>query len=374
MVLSLWRWNCSSYVSDERDWSDLPPELLYLVSQKLTDIYDFMCFRAICKRWRSAVRASDLAHQLPWIIIYDHDDYNKGYRGFYSLLTGKTYTVNFPQSTENKVARGSAYNYLFIRNWGIGKSSLFNPFTNEELLLPGVELGGLVICMPSVQLLPASDQSSSYVCMTKQNSAYFSLLYSCQLGDPNWTSLQPTGAKFQKGGFALCDGMCYASDLETGGTKVINLATRTVDCVVPRPEPETSGVSVFLVVSSFGQILRVCRYLKHDNVIPFYFDIYRLELGNRDGNAMDPCWIKIDNIDNQFFFVHEDHGCAFKADDFPGFIGNSIYFLRGKAVKETQINRYDMIDGNIEVREVPINFGNSWFVPSLCKQSSNSRS
>ncbi|KAJ3688255.1 hypothetical protein LUZ61_017419 [Rhynchospora tenuis] len=365
-------------ISRETDWSDLQPELIYLISRKLTDIFDFVRFRIVCKGWRHAVGVSDLPPQLPWIMV-KYWKFRDCYLHFYSLLTGKTYTINVDQyyKSDHNPMEGSAYNYIPTCNWETHECPLFNPLTNEKLSLPRTLIWSLS-CVPSVQLLSASDHSSRYVCMTNPPSEDFTCLYSCHLGDLNWTAIQPrssveTGTGFVNAGFALYDGMCYANDEETGGTKVINLATRTVVCVVPWPETDQLQVRICLLVSS-GDILRVCHYHKYETKKPCYFHIYRLELGKGDGNMMHPCWIKIDKINNQFPFLHEDHGCAFRADDFPGFVGNSIYFLRWKAGEGTQINRYDIKDGKIEVLEVPLKLGHTWFVPSLCKQSSNFRS
>ncbi|KAJ3687745.1 hypothetical protein LUZ61_016909 [Rhynchospora tenuis] len=313
-------------ISRETDWSDLQPELIYLISRKLTDIFDFVHFRVVCKRWRHAVGVSDLPPQLPWIMV-KYWKFRDCYLHFYSLLTGKTYTINVDQyyKSDHNSIEGSAYNYIPTYNWETEECSLFNPLTNEKLSLPRTLIWSLS-CVPSVQLLSASDHSSRYVCMTNPPSEDFTCLYSCHLGDLNWTAIQPrssveTGTGFVNAGFALYDGMCYANDEETGGTKVINLATRTVVCVVPWPETDQLQVRICLLVSS-GDILK------------------SMPLS------------QIDNINNQFLFLHEDHGCAFRADDFPGFVGNSIYFLRWKAGEGTQINRYDIKDGKIEVLEM----------------------
>ncbi|KAJ1695440.1 hypothetical protein LUZ63_012138 [Rhynchospora breviuscula] len=348
MAVSLWRilFSKKKTISDtdgsqKPDWSDLHPDLIRLISHKLTDISDFVCFRVVCKRWRCAVQASDLAPQLPWIMDY-HWGLNRGSLRFYSILTGKTYTVNADQHSDSgyHCLMGSAYNYIPIRNWKNLQCSFFNPLTNEELSLPVVPTDSQS-CVPSVQLLSDSDQSSRYVCMANNPTKRITCLFACQLGDLNWTIIEPPsypeiGPKFLKSGFeintgfALYNGMCYANDGETGNTTVTNLATRTVVCVVPRPETELQEYTRICLLVSSGEILRVSRYQyhKYDIEKPYYFHIYRLELGKGDENVMHPCWIKIDDINNQFLFLHEDHGCAFRTDDFPGFVGNSIYFLR----------------------------------------------
>ncbi|KAJ4806662.1 F-box family protein [Rhynchospora pubera] len=355
----------------DRDWSDLPPELIRLLSRKLTDIFDFVRFRVVCKRWRSAVRASDLPPQLPWITD-ECWTLERGYLRFYSLLTGKTYTVRVQQSSDGELVMGSAYNYVLSYDYLTQDCSLFNPLTNEELLLPPSQIM-FPWCVPS-GLSP--DQSSRYVIMSTNVNLRTTHLIFCKLGDLEWTNIQEEipwcefytgGGKFINEGFAFHAGMCYASDTVDGFTEVINLATRTVMYVVPQPKSHLTEDFVYLVVSS-GEILRVCQYNKYSRE-PCFFRIYRLELSSRDGNVVNPCWIEIDNLSGQFLFLHEKHGCAFRADDFPGFIGNNIYFLKQMFEDFAyELFRYDIKDGNVEVLHVPIKLGRSWFVPSLCQQ------
>ncbi|KAJ4786088.1 F-box protein (DUF295) [Rhynchospora pubera] len=363
-------------------WSDLPSDLIYLISRKLTDIFDFVRFRVVCKRWRSAVQASDLPPQLPWIMD-NCGSFSKGYLRFYSLLTGKTHAIKVPQSS-NKVVTGSAYNYLLICDpisWDIGNCSLFNPLTKEELSLPELDFDiWHPSCVPSG---PFSDQSLRYVVISSPPTGEFTHLFCCQLGDKEWTEIGPViignrrrmVKQFQNSGFTFYDGRLYARDRETGFTKVIDVDTETVLHVVPPPKSELVGVFVYLVVSS-GEILRVCKYEKNSSENHRDFDIYRLELGNRYGNAMDPYWIEIDNISNQFLFLHENHGCAFRAEDFPEFLGNSIYFFRETSKRNSfQLFRYDIKMGTLKGLDVPAEKARgwflprkarSWFIPSLC--------
>jgi Protein of unknown function (DUF295)/F-box domain len=363
--------------SETPDWSDLPLDLLPLISRKLTDICDFVRFRVVCKRWRSAVdAASDLAPQLPWI-IENSRNFDKGYLRFYSLLTGKTHIINFPESSD-KAAVGSAYNYMLGYNYNTRDCYLFNPLTKEEFLLPQTMIS-YPIFVPS-SLCP--DQSLRYVgvSLPPTSTACFYHLGFCRLGDLEWTrvygdrfpsQLSRKIGEFANMGFTFCNGMCYATDRETGSTKIINLTTRSMIYVVPRPEPDFRGFFVYLVVS-FGDILRICQYNMISTKELCYFVIYQLELGSRDGKVNNARWIKIDSMSNQFLFLHEKHGCAFRADDFPGFLGNCIYFTKRKHQEKTfELCRYDIKLGEIEVLHVPMKLGSNWFLPCLCSQINN---
>ncbi|KAJ3688310.1 hypothetical protein LUZ61_017474 [Rhynchospora tenuis] len=365
--------------TDRSDWSDLPSDLIYLITRKLTDIFDFVRFRVVCKRWRSAVQDSDLPPQLPWIMD-NCGSFPKGYLRFYSLLTGKTHTIKVPQSSD-KAVTGSAYNYLLIRDRS--KCSLFNPLTKEELSLPKLDCDiWHPSCVPSG---PSPDQSSRYIVISSPPIGEFTHLFFCQLGDTEWTEIGPViianrrkmVKQFRNSGFTFYDGRCYASDRETGFTMVIDLVTDTVLHVVPPPAPKSNlvGVFAYLVVSS-GEILRVCKYEKNSSENHRDFYIYRLELGNRDRNAMDPYWVEIDNISNQFLFLYENHGCAFRAEDFPEFLENSIYFFKETSKRNSfELFRYDTKEATLEGLDVPAEKARgwffprkarSWFIPSLC--------
>ncbi|KAJ4779216.1 F-box protein skip23 [Rhynchospora pubera] len=354
---------------EEPDWSDLHADLIYLISQKLTDISDFVSFRVVCKRWRSAVGASDLPPQLPWIMD-NCGSFRDGYLRFYSLLTGKTHTINVPQSADKSV-RGSAYNYLLNSDWRTRKCSLFNPLTNQELSLPRAKFM-FPGCVPSA-LFPG--QSARFVVMSNRHDTSCTPFFLCQPGDHEWTriKLDPFQSsdrfdigEFSNKGFTFYDGRCYASQQGSRDTKVIDLTTHTVTHVVPPPEPSLRGVFVYLV-ASFGMILRVCHYKNYSKTEPSHFRIYRLELDHRYGNAIHPCWVEIDNISNQFLFLHDIHGCAFRADDFPGFVGNNIYFSRENYEEETfELFKYDIKERKTEVLPAPVNLVHHWFVPSLC--------
>ncbi|KAJ4771378.1 F-box domain-containing protein [Rhynchospora pubera] len=354
--------------AEEPDWSDLPLELVCLISQKIADISDFVRFGVVCKRWQCAVRASDLSPQLPWI-MHEYDKYKEGNcRRFYSLLTRKTCTVNIPHSGDTSLV-GSTNNYLLTRNWQTHECSLFNPLTKEELSLPPTPPE---ITFPSwVPTGPSFDPSSMYVVISRSRNLYSTPLYVCRPGDHEWIKIRDPytpliEGKFKNSGYTFYDGKCYASDLKTRSTKVIDLATSTVLHVVPRPEPSSTGFYVYLVVS-FGRILRVCLYGKYSSKKNCLFRIYQLETGNRDGNQKEPCWTEIDSINNQFLFLHDRHGSAFRAEDFPGFEGNSIYFSKSNFMGKTfQLFSYDIKEKKIEELPGPVNLSHHWFLPSLC--------
>ncbi|KAJ3684918.1 hypothetical protein LUZ61_014082 [Rhynchospora tenuis] len=376
--------------AEEPGWSELPLELVCLISQKIADVSDFVRFGGVCKRWRHAVQASDLAPQLPWMIHEFDKSQDGNYLRFYSLLTHKTCTVSIPHSCDTLVI-GSAYNYLFTCNRQTRECSLFNPLTKEEISLPPTPPEIMFPSSVPSGPGPSPDPSSMYVVITSSSLLHIAPLHFCRPGDHEWTAIRDRDTpswirgKFLptwlsrvdcnkrsryslltcNSGITFYDGRLYASDMKTRSTHVIDLATVTVLHVVPRPEPSLTGFTVYLVVS-FGRILRVCQYGKYTRKKNCLFRIYQLEIGSRNGNQMEPRWTEIGNINNQFLFLHDKHGCAFRAEDFPGFVGNSIYFSKSDFMGKTfQLFWYDIKDKNIEELPGPVNLSHHWFLPSL---------
>ncbi|KAJ3708542.1 hypothetical protein LUZ61_012247 [Rhynchospora tenuis] len=56
-----------------RDWSSLLPEILNLIAKNLSEISDFVRFRAVCKAWRFSTPITDQPLQFPWI-VYRHEE------------------------------------------------------------------------------------------------------------------------------------------------------------------------------------------------------------------------------------------------------------------------------------------------------------
>jgi F-box domain len=85
----------------ESECTDLPIELIHVVSQKLPELGDYIRFRAVCKKWRLSAPLSDLPPELPCIIKLDEGIFGDAPRPkeelcylsrprYRSLATGKT--------------------------------------------------------------------------------------------------------------------------------------------------------------------------------------------------------------------------------------------------------------------------------------------
>ncbi|XP_078153685.1 uncharacterized protein LOC144548845 [Carex rostrata] len=70
----------------ERNWSELPEDILHLFAKKLHDISDFIRFRAVCKRWQLSAPVTDPPLQLPWLLEHRQQEHHEnGIMRFYCL-------------------------------------------------------------------------------------------------------------------------------------------------------------------------------------------------------------------------------------------------------------------------------------------------
>jgi hypothetical protein len=124
------------------DWCLLPPDLVHMITEKVTSITDFMRFRAVCTAWRSASspRPRHLPLQLPWLVLSrgpdDGADANLGSSlSLYDLSQSKTHTLDFPQIQGKRIC-GSSHGWLILEKkrdvW------LFNPITRDQITLPSL--------------------------------------------------------------------------------------------------------------------------------------------------------------------------------------------------------------------------------------------
>ncbi|KAF3330081.1 F-box protein [Carex littledalei] len=85
------------------DWAELNLDLLPFIAHKLGDAIDFIRFRAVCKKWRSATNLSDKPPQLPWLMMLTkyHD---MAEVCFHALPSGKIFSLSFLNHRDYSVA------------------------------------------------------------------------------------------------------------------------------------------------------------------------------------------------------------------------------------------------------------------------------
>ncbi|KAJ4776304.1 F-box protein skip23 [Rhynchospora pubera] len=342
---------------DERDWRELPSELLVLISQKLADLRYFIRFRAVCKSWRASVLVSDQPPQIPWLFECEfcegfslEEAFISEELCFYSLADANPETgIGRILIKECYQYYGTGNGYLLIKDGS--NLSLLNPLTNNTISLPPVPSDCISIDLHSV-FFSSSDLILAW-CM----------FLACDHG--NWTCgfCHPDKMKWKYIGnsYNTCcwNGMIFTT-LEFTWTKVFDAASGKKLYQVPHAEEEGSIASQSYLVESCGVVLRLALYYTSDAKI-YIFSVYKLSFEGRDGQ---PCWVKVNNIGDQILFLDARNGFSVRAT--AGFKENSIYYISDDwSNKCNTLWRYDIAVGTVE--RVPCPFqGFMWFIPKLC--------
>ncbi|KAF3331394.1 hypothetical protein FCM35_KLT02800 [Carex littledalei] len=348
-------------MSSERDWTDLPPNLIHLISQKLPDLRYFIRCGAVCKRWFSSILLSDPPpQQLPWLIEYDEQFPRasplKEELPFYSFVTGETGSIPIQESHRGKVYHRTGHSYLLVIDGEV--ISLFNPLTNEEISLPQLP-SRFDFIWP---VFGGADPSRNW-------PWHISLV--CDVGRSRYLTYYLDRMRWQCFDTVLhktCnwDGMLFTTEDHGTSTLVFDAASRKELYTIPPLNEETFGFITSYFVESCGELLRVSLdYNLTRNIETYIFLIYKL---NFEGGKGQPHWVKVSNIRDQIIFL--DHLTGFAVRATAGLKGNCIYFFieehcrSDRFYNDSTLWRYDIATGTCEPVPCPFNRC-SWFVPNL---------
>ncbi|XP_078153683.1 putative F-box/kelch-repeat protein At5g24040 [Carex rostrata] len=324
----------------ERNWSELPQDIIHLFSKKLPDISDFIHLRAVCKSWQLSVPVTNPPLQLPWLLERRQEGENPIIR-FFCLSSGKVHTIACPSSCHVRLY-GPGGRYLLAYHVGNNERYLLNPLTSDQIHVPDGFL-------PENIGLDKINGGNVVVVSRNTNMMGF-----WQPEADDWVYVEGVGNWYS--GNAYYMGQYFSHDKYTGITNVIDIATKKMAYQVAPPEgTNTLLKGRTIIIESGGKILRL---FHHSKTEPCHFDIYCLHFSDGERN---PCWMKITNIGDQMLFLQYYRGLSVCASNFPGFEGNCIYFLK----KGRYLCRYDIGNGTTEVLRCPFDLVGTWFVPSL---------
>ncbi|KAJ4759732.1 F-box protein (DUF295) [Rhynchospora pubera] len=348
-------------------WANLDPNLLRIISKKLGDISSFVCFRAVCKRWRAATSISDPPAQFPWVIDWPRgkgkpDDTFR----FYSFNSRKTHTFQVPDAHIYGPSDGHMLIYEGDRSSKECQSFL-NPLAWTERFVPEevpvdnvhpIRLGCNLI-----QNEPA---------LVYQKSAHSTLFFSQSA--KQWTKTRVPSFKT----VAFYDHKFFLTGygIENSRIRVIDEATGVVLSYLPLPTDDF--YHGYLIATDDG--LLAVEVIGSITVMPFLlidvkecqFEVYRLE--NYPQNSH---WNKLSGIGDLMLFLDQQNGFSLKASDIGGFKGNCIYFIttgskKPKSGSEHVIGRFDLESNTTERIPAPAWLGirtwerqAGWFLPTL---------
>ncbi|KAJ4782607.1 F-box protein skip23 [Rhynchospora pubera] len=358
---------------EERNWSELPSELLHLIAKKLPDLVDFIRLRAVCSTWRFSAPLSDTPHQLPWLLELSDTKFSTLYtlrerQRFYSVSSHETLTIsltNKKPELHNFVSGGVYSGYLPFSDYWKGTVSFFNPLTGDSFYLPPVSHRRLL--SPWMVWTGTDPIRTRSIIVVDRD-----LQIRNEIGE--WALYDPRSNKWveNEGYFYHC---CYWHEMFFSThvhkpTQVFDAHSRELLHEIPPPDIENyykdNNIASelrqsYLVVSS-GVILRVVwrlEYCRDDKTIEeSVFYIYRLDFERVNDSS---CWVQIDDIGNQILFLGEMNGFSMTARPNCGFSKGCIYFIDPYTNKPYM---HDISAGTVEM--VPCPFERcTWFLPGL---------
>lgn len=331
---------------EEKGWSDLLPDMLCLVSERLPDLSDFARFRAVCKNWHSEAPLSDSPPQLPWLLT--RPTTSKNQLQLYSLSHDNFQTMSAPEC-HGKELMGPSKKYIFASDQICSSLMLFNPLTGEEVSLPPIDLD---YCFP-ICTSPNSDYVA--ICGGKTESKIQTLAL-CRPGDDKWTVIR----KALEGCLMIYyKGMYFVYSPETGVTEAVEATSGVVVSIVPPPPTKLT-----CLVESSGELLGIScdRSLNRDGDCK----IYRLDYEEKHRK-----WIQLSSIGDQILFIDGGQGISITARGSIQSERNCIFYLGSHELIKFDgastiyyLSKYDIDARSWEKKSLPSMQKPGWFLPS----------
>lgn len=394
-------------MSVDHDWSELPPELLDTIVNKLINLRDYLRFRAVCSNWRSSTPATpkNLPCQFPWLMLPKN---RSNRRGFFNLLDNKLHFLNLPEASNRRRRCGSSHGWLIIVD---ESPSIFiiNPLTKVTFNLPPLcqlpnvvnfdfysvgreftiqspdgevytrnlkEIRDLFIKKVVLSHSPSRDPNFIAVMILNETGE---LAY-CKNGENSWKFIDE--ARFFAEDVIYFDGLFYAVH------KLGSIAVCDVSGDLPKVSfietPRQIGGDIQYLVKTDDELLLVTRSLELDTDAAYHqldvvyktveFRVFRLVLEG-------PRWEKVDSLGEKMLFLGENSSLALLASDYPGCEGNRIYFTDDYCEANYDgvngnhdLGYYNLEDGRIEALSCYPRNSHSmlrwpppiWFTPNPC--------
>lgn len=342
------------------NWSFLLSHLLHNICTKLSEMSDFVRFRAVCKAWCSSISLSDHSSFLPWILV-NRDAVKNEDLQFYSPFSNKTYNIYVPQALGARLM-GPAKGYFLRYKYSDMSLSLLNPITSNEIPLP--PLNGDIRYPIPLNGVMAPERSEDEIVILGQNGTDLETLSLgiSQLGDANWIVTELTTINII-GSCAYYNGMCFISEPLEGHTIVNNAITGNTVSTIPDFKKIDAVEALEHLVESGGKLLKIfINNYRNTEQLSLEVHVLKVERGYR--------WLEIKDIDNHILFLDRYGAFSLTSSECHGLRGNCIYFFShvvkvNNEVERCLLHRYELGDGNIKTLSFPFMMCGTWIIPSM---------
>ncbi|AED93248.1 putative F-box/kelch-repeat protein [Arabidopsis thaliana] len=322
-------------------WSELPPEILHLISLKIDNPFDLIHFRSVCSFWRSSSllkfrHMTSLRCPLPLDPGGCGDDCH--------ILSSRVYLLKCPnrdrpqywmfklQAKENGEV---VLHSLFLRRNSSAYGCLYPSLSIDLLNCQIFELAQEHVACYSewfelFECISKCEERIGFMGLNREKNEYmilgklsFNGLAMYRSVDNRWTELEITPDSFFEG-IVPFKGKFYAID-RTGKTTVVDPTLEVNTFQRSRPCDKTR--KRWLLMTGDKLILvEMCTKSRYDFHIPnirekkIWFEISELNEERND-------WDQVEDMDGRVLFL--EHYCTFSclATEIPGFRANSIIFM-----------------------------------------------
>ncbi|XP_076906656.1 F-box protein SKIP23-like [Bidens hawaiensis] len=355
------------------EWSQLPRELVDLISTQLLSETDLQRFRSVCSSWRSSVQP--LNSRFP---ILPNAGISDTTWGFY-LSKRTIFRLSLPHGNNNWLIKVERDNPL--------KTHFMNPLTGSEFLTPLPDFPrSLNLLNFRLQEL-AQEYALQYICYRPNAnsigdsvSLYMEKVAFCahafllltihvsgklavlRNGERRWTIINDLPSPYDD--VVYFGGQFYAVD-STGRTVAVDVNNASVEVVAG----SVFGGDKKFLVESDGELFMVDKYLSvgpdnemdyDDENYEFYEDfdcfmsertvklvVYKLE---KEGEEWR--WVEVKSLGDRMLFLGDNCGFSASALEFPGCKGNCVFFTGQNReddglVKSRGVGVFDLESGSI---------------------------
>jgi hypothetical protein len=310
----------------EADWSQLPKDLLNLISQRLNNELDLIRFRSVCSIWHTSIpnHHNILPFKFPLVkfsytYIIDIDSINnKDNTSFCHLSKNNIFLIKPKQQQEDQTLRPWL---IRIVQSSIGKTQLHHPLSRDPFHFPHVldfnrfsllHLGCMFTAddnflepspfrfMYPEKVVAVTGHGKTPIVLGKLTFAPQPGLFKC--GDETWKVIPDMSIKF--GDICFFKGRPYVVD-KIGRTFMIGSDDSNVHLVA---EPLIDGGDIKFLVDREGELLLVDIYECFCSEFPgpdaIRVDVFKLD-------EKEKKWVKLTTLGDSVLFLGND--CSFSA-------------------------------------------------------------
>lgn len=324
-------------------WSDLPDNLLCLLSIRLNHCDDYLSFKRVCVTWRAAVMELKQCHCSPFLMLPPRK--SDGRRWLLSPSEGRHYKLNVPGISTDYVCIGSFFHGWLLMidtiSW-VQKSFFFNPSTSARINLLRWNTYASIdphdinrVVLSSAPTDPNCTVIILYNC--------FGCFRFCRVGDDGWRMQSKLWGIISISVFKGKVYLLYHKKPDLNFKSTNNITTHLeFEYLEPPHHPSSSRIEGRKLVESGGELLLVEKYLISTGSGPACsHGVFRLDLSTSS-------WVEMKQIGNRVLFLGPGCSASFSATGL-GCRENQIYTIESlHGYTNPTWSVYNMVDGSVK--------------------------